>query len=303
MTTDTVFICYSNKDVDRANEIANSLKSAGANIWIDTINGKDDDLIQEAIISAKLFLIVTSNSALDDEALEQEKKFARDNKIDRFLVIIEPSNIDNKMRWNTLPSVEYSVNNEMWLQTILGKLNIKTELNKVEASVVASPIREVVNKVTSDEEEIKNPESKIEATPPVVEQTSVVSDNELLNELTEDFEYYRFKINNQIRSTYYGLGALVAASVVLLIGLYMFDGLQQFMKEGQEKLKYLGTVGGLLPSTLSTFSLSKIKEKKKRRDGIEDFERILSRMKKGLVPSSKEHIIELEDDFIKYTKS
>ena len=73
MTTDAVFICYSNKDVDKANEIATSLKKSDVNIWIKTVNGNDDDQIQEAIKTAKLILIITSNNALKDETLKQEK--------------------------------------------------------------------------------------------------------------------------------------------------------------------------------------------------------------------------------------
>jgi len=202
------------------------------------------------------------------------------------------------MRWNTLPSVDYSTDNEAWLQTILSKLNINSE-NK-EASELK---QEIVEKSSTIEQEKNTTEVNKTSTPTNVEKKSVVENDDLLNELSDDFEYYRFKINNQIKSSYYGLGALVAASIILLVGLYFWDGLQEFWEKGQEKLSYLGTVGGLIPSTLSTFSISKIKEKKKRREGIDDFERILSRMKKGLVPNTQEHILELEDEFIKYIKS
>jgi len=299
MSSHAIFICYSKKDIDSANQIAESLKSAGVNIWIKNRSGNNDDEIQEAIKSSNLFLIVTSNSAIIDETLEQEKKFARDNDIDRLLVLIEPSDIENKMRWNTLASVEYSKENDVWLHTILEKLNIKTTHNKT----AVNPTKKADKKPKLDIEGIKNTISIEDKSPEDIVTTSVISADELLNELGEDFNHYRCKINKQIKSTYLGLGALITTSIILLIGLYFFDGLHEFMVEGQEKLKYLGTIGGLIPSTLSTFSYSKIKERKKRRDGIEDFERILSRMKKGLVPKSKGDILALEDDFVKYTKA
>jgi hypothetical protein len=299
MTTDLVFICYSNKDVYSANEIANSLKNADVNIWIDTIKSKVDEEIEEAIKSAKLFLVITSNNALTDETLKQEKAFARANNIERLLIKIEPCDTESKMRWNTLPCIDWTVNKETGILAILDKLNIKSEIK----DTIPNPAEEVISKGLADENKTKNPVLKKDIIPSIDEKTSVISNDELLNDLSDGFEYYRFKLNNQISSSYYGLGALIAASIVLLIGLYFWDGLEEFMQKGQEKLKYLGTVGGLIPSTLSTFSISKIKEKKKRRDGIEDFERVLSRMKKGLVPNSKQHIIELEDEFIKYTKS
>jgi hypothetical protein len=299
MTTDAVFICYSNKDVDSANEIANSLKNSDVNIWIDTINGKDDDEIQEAIKTARLFLIITSNNALTDETLKQEKDYARANNIERLLVKIEPCATDDKMRWNTLPCIDYSEDKKGGLQAILDKLNIESKIKQD----ITNPETEVIPKSSSDEKATIKPIVEKVKTTSISEESSTINNDELLNELSEDFDYYRFKMSNQIKSSYYGLGALVAASIILLVGLYFWDGLQEFMAKGEEKLKYLGTVGGLIPSTLSTFSISKIKEKKKRRDGIEDFERILSRMKKGLVSNSKEHILELEDDFIKYIKS
>jgi len=299
MITDTVFICYSNKDVDNANEIDKALKNAGVNTWIKTINGIDDDDIQVAIKSAKLFLIITSNNAFNDETLKQEKNYARVNNVDRQLLKIESCDTEDKMRWNTLPSVDYSANDDTWLQTILNKIKTSTENNEESSDIK----RDVVTKSSASIEEENNVEVPKTPTTPIKEEVPTTNVDEFLNELSEDFEYYRFKMTNQIKSSYYGLGALVTASVILLVGLYFWDGFQEFMEKGQEKLKYLGTVGGLIPSTLSTFSISKIKEKKKRRDGIDDFERILSRMKKGLVPNSKEHILDLEDEFIKYIKS
>ncbi len=74
MSTETIFICYSNKDAKFANDLANTLIKAGANIWIESLHGQDDDdAIEAAIKSAKLVLIVTSENALTDETLKQEK--------------------------------------------------------------------------------------------------------------------------------------------------------------------------------------------------------------------------------------
>ena len=75
---------------------------------------------------------------------------------------------------------------------------------------------------------------------------------------------------------------------------------KEILEDAESNLKYLTTIGGLLPSTFSTFSYSKIKEKKKRLQGVDFFDRQVSRMQRGLIPSTKQHILDLEDEFLKY---
>ena len=68
-------------------------------------------------------------------------------------------------------------------------------------------------------------------------------------------------------------------------------------------VKYLSPVGGMIPSSLSTFSWNKIKEKKKRLSSLKTCDRKLSRMESGLIDYSKNDIIILEDEVLNYVNA
>lgn len=287
MSNDYVFISYSQNDAHEARELANSLLAKDTKVWIDLINladlqpGQDEEeLIEKAILSSKLMAIVTSPNALTDSFLKDEKQFARDNDKDVVLVKIAACNLNKKMRWRRLPCVDLISDRTKGLATLLDKLggaHIKPSVSKtIEPKIV--PLEKVVNTPTNSSEILKN----------------------LIKELRDDISLYELNINNQIKNSYLGVKLLIACSVILLLSLYLVPDLKAILEGGEDNLKYLPPIGGMIPSSLSSFSLNKIKEKKKRLSSLKSCDRKLSRIESGLIDYSKEDILGIEDELFKY---
>jgi hypothetical protein len=260
MSTESVFISYSNKDTEFATNLANSLTKAGANVWIESINGQnDEDVTAAAIKSAKLFLIVTSNNALDDESLKQEKDFARENKVDRILAKIEPCDTENKMRWQGLPCVDFSKNQQEGLNTILNKLNIRIE----------ESLKEKVN--------IKIP--NIETTPQTETQEikkTLPSNNEdfsrKLSLLISDDDINNTKsiVLNKLRDAKNQTYIYIAGAVGLIIIVFFSEAGKAMFTAGKDGVdnvvgfleKFYPGISAALPTVISGNAFKKLKEHK-----------------------------------------
>jgi hypothetical protein len=298
MTTESVFISYSNKDVDFANEIANSLKTAGINIWIDTINGKDDDAIQEAIKSSKLFLIITSNDALDDESLKQEKDFARDNKVNSLLVIIELCNTENKFRWNTLPSVNLTVNKEEGMKALLercGAQNIVTKKVAIPKEEQVAPQEIVQNPLETQSTSSNDKES-------LRKESLLVSD--------DDINSVRNLVENRLRGAKHQTYIYIAGAVGLIILILTNGSFQEMFATGKEEVegalgfieKFYPGITAALPTVISGGAFKKLKEQKQNRALVDQIKSKRDRMKKAINTFSEPEIIKLEEDLEKLIK-
>ncbi len=290
MITDSVFISYSDNDVDYANEIANTLKSKGINIWIDTINGKDDDAIQEAIKSSKIFLIITSNNALEDLSLKQEKDFARDNKIERLLVIIEPCKIKNKFRWDTLPSVNLTVNKHEGIERLLGKCGIQ--------NTAIEPMSPTLEKSNDSQDEVIEIESK------PIESNQELSRKESLLVSDEDIDNVHSIVKNRLRGARNQTYIYIAGAVGLIILVLTNGTFKEMFATGKEEVdgalgfleKFYPGITAALPTVISGGAFKKLKEHKQNIALVDQIKSKRDRMSKAIATFSEPEIIKLEED-------
>jgi len=304
--SDYVFISYSQNDVFKAKELADILIENGRKVWIDCIDlvniqtdEDEDEITENAVLSSKFVAIITSPNALSDSLLKDEKKFARDHGKEVILVKIAPCDINKKMRWRRLTCIDLTLDRAQGIEYLLNKIEASTSDSSLQKKIVS----------TVDKTQTQN-ETNLEAhkSEPTVNSQNSGSSKEtttdglsaIVQELRDDIKLYELTINNQIKSSYLGVKLLIACSILLILGLYFIPDLQALLDEGEEKLKYLTTAGGMIPSSLSTFSLNKIKEKKKRLLSLKTCDRKLSRMENGIINYSKEDILGLEDEVINY---
>lgn len=301
MTADSVFISYSQNDSQKARELASTLTKRGGNIWIDSINlvnlqaGQDEEeIIEEAILSSKFVAIITSPNALNDSLLKDEKEFARGNGKEVVLVKIAPCDIKKKMRWRRLQCIDLTNNWNQGVDLLLSKMDV----SEGSTSVTTEQTDDIV-------EEVKKREPVAKTQEPIPAQEPSVSGDlvSLVKELRDDIDLYELALNNQIKSSYLGVKLLIACSILLLLGLYLIPDLKALLDSGEENLKYLSPIGGMIPSSLSTFSLNKIKEKKKRLSSLKICDRKLSRMENGLINYTRDDILGLEDEVFNYVNA
>ena len=120
-----VFISYSRKDSEVANRIYDALEAEGIHCFIDKegISGGADfpTVLSEAIMGAKVLLLVASENSYASEFTQKELTFAVSNKGSRFIfpVIVDdstlPKNLEfllSNINWRTL-SARYRIEKEM----------------------------------------------------------------------------------------------------------------------------------------------------------------------------------------------
>lgn len=120
-----VFISYSRKDSEVANRIYDALTAEGITCFIDRegISGGADfpTVLSEAIMGAKVLLLVASENSYASEFTQKELTFAVSNKGSRFIfpVIVDdstlPKNLEfllSNINWRTLSS-RYRIDKEL----------------------------------------------------------------------------------------------------------------------------------------------------------------------------------------------
>lgn len=120
-----VFISYSRKDSEIANRIYDALVAEGVTCFIDRegISGGADfpTVLSEAIMGAKVLLLVASENSYASEFTQKELTFAVSNKGSRFIfpVIVDnselPKNLEfllSNINWRTL-SLRYRIEKEL----------------------------------------------------------------------------------------------------------------------------------------------------------------------------------------------
>jgi len=312
MSTGSVFISYANKDSQFAKDFANTLIKAGANVWIESIHGQDDDdVTAEAIKNSKLFLIITSGHALKDPSLKQEKDWARKNGIERFLVKIGPCDT-SKFRWGDLTTVDLTTDKAEGMKAILEKLNLSGE-QVPEVSIKT----ETVTPQTQDPQPVEaqvteTPEPIIE--PKVVEQP-VTTAQPVSDDLTrkasllvseDEIETVRNMFKKQVRNSRMAIYSFAGISVAIILVAYFVFGdyfsseaakdMAESAENAYDKLKkFFPAIGAILPNAFSGISASKINDKKKRIAIVDKLERTRDRYKDNLAGTSEAEIKALEE--------
>ncbi|QBA63815.1 toll/interleukin-1 receptor domain-containing protein [Muriicola soli] len=294
MSSESVFIMYSSKDSRQAHEFAEKLIDAGASVWIDTINLRDisgeldeEEVMETALLDAAAVLILTSQNALNDQFVRNDKRFARENDKKMILVTLEACDLSKKMRWRNHKTIKYHENQETAIGEILDLFNFTRK------SAAAPEVEDVVSETPAARpEKVKSVTSKSNVQIPDEERA-------MLNEVKDDIEYYKFKMKEQIsKSKMYAYMGIGGAVVIAVAAIFFIPELVTKVSEVQDKIQWAGGLfGGTLPTTFSFSSLNSTKDKKKRLEGVQLFEKKIARYEHGVLPVTKADILALEDDF------
>lgn len=295
MSSESTFIMYSSKDSQQAHQFAERLIDAGASVWIDTINLRDiaeeqdeEEVMESALLDSKAVLILTSQNALNDQFVRNDKRFARENDKKMILILLEPCDLSKKMRWRNLKTINFHQNEEAAIDEILDLLKVTRQ----SASTTAPISSDEEVETTQTEKKVKSVTSKSSIKIPEEELT-------LLNDLKDDIEYYKFKMKEQIsKSKMYAYMGIGGAVIIAVAAIFFIPELVTKVSEVQDKIQWAGGLfGGTLPTTFSFSSLNSTKDKKKRLEGVQLFEKKISRFEHGVLPVTKADLLALEDDF------
>ena len=102
MSSNKVFFSYSRKDTAFALTLAQDVRSAGADIWIDQLDIRAGDLwdveIEKALVNASCVLVVLSPFSVASDNVQDEIAFALDTQKTIIPVILEPCTIPFRLR-------------------------------------------------------------------------------------------------------------------------------------------------------------------------------------------------------------
>lgn len=297
MSSGSIFIVHSDKDLNVALEIAQLLKKSGAEVWIESLNLKnlgpnedEDELIEKAILSSGLVAIVASKHAISDEWVKNQKGLAKDSGKNLFVVKVGPCELSKKLRWRSIPMVDFQSDKNTAISTLLNAAGVSpVEVKQEVPEAVATPEEPDQKQSTETVEEVKR------------DIQSNSDEASLLADLKDDFEFYKFKLKEQIKNSRFNkiLGVSIAA-VLVAVAIFIPEFVEAI--EGiQDKIQWAGGfVGGGLPTTFSGLNLNSEKVNKERLRGVQTFERRLNRMQRGQISFNKNDIYALEDEFQLY---
>jgi hypothetical protein len=124
MSSTKVFFSYSRKDTAFALTLAQEVRSAGADIWIDQLDIRAGDLwdveIEKALVNASCVLVILSPFSVASDNVQDEIAFALDAEKTIIPVILEPCTIPFRLRrWM---HIDFSKNYEEGLEHLMAAL-------------------------------------------------------------------------------------------------------------------------------------------------------------------------------------
>lgn len=297
MSSESAFIMYSSKDSQKAQVFAEQLRKAGARVWIDTTELKDlpadldeEEVMETALLDASVVLILTSHNALNDQFVRNDKRFARENDKKMVLVTLEACDLSKKMRWKNLKEVKYYLDQDAAIGELLDMLKVER--------------RTTPEGKTGQEKEKATAKANLK-TPEITQKEGKETPAEvltMLSDIKDDIEYYKFKMKEQIaKSRFYAYLGIGGALVIAIAAIFFVPELVTKVTEVQDKIQWAGGLfGGTLPTSFSVSSLNSTRDKRKRLEGVQLFEKKISRFERGILPVTKAEVIALEDDFSMY---
>jgi len=122
-----LFFSYARADAEFALKLAKSLRSAGANLWIDQLDLKGgdqwDSIIEQALTKAESLLVILSPAAVDSKNVMDEVSFALEENKRVVPVVYKPCKIPFRLR--RVHRVDFTADFGQGLERLLGDLGIK----------------------------------------------------------------------------------------------------------------------------------------------------------------------------------
>ena len=136
------FISYSRADDEFALKLANDLRSAGVNVWLDQLDippgARWDRAVESALETCGRLLIVLSPTSADSENVQDEIGVAFDNNKPIVPILCKPCDVP--MRLRRLQHIDFTKDYEQGLRTLLTVLKLPIAAPEGEAvTAAASP--------------------------------------------------------------------------------------------------------------------------------------------------------------------
>ena len=132
-----MFFSYARADAEFALKLAKSLRSVGANVWIDQLDiqaGEHwDRAVEQALTEAGSLLIILSPAATDSRNVMDEVSFALEKNKRVLPVVYKPCNIPFRLR--TIQHVDFTADFDHGLERLLSDLAIKRTTEQLQPAI------------------------------------------------------------------------------------------------------------------------------------------------------------------------
>lgn len=229
MSSNSIFVSYSRKDLDFALDLTKKLQELGANIWIDQfgiqIGENWDNSIEDALEGALTLLLIISKTSSTSQNVQDEVSLAMNSEKKIVPILIEECELP--MRWQRMQYADFRVEPEKTMVKLLQALNI--DISEQE------PSSEVKTILSSFKNEHKHE---------VNQNPDPVNDNKedlLISEAEMDRAIIMH--NKAIKKNWYLIGFVGFGSIALFAALFFF------FKD--TSLWYMTIIAGIMISLLA----------------------------------------------------
>ena len=146
MSEGTIFFSYSRDNSEFVINLANDLRAAGANVWMDQIDIKPgtrwDRSIEKALVSSQTLLVILSKSSVESNNVMDEVSFALEEGKHIVPVLFEECTIPFRLR--RLQFADFTGDHEKGIKTLIAALNLEQQIaSKLITGEATEPKKEV----------------------------------------------------------------------------------------------------------------------------------------------------------------
>ena len=139
----TAFVSYSRDDSEFARTLAENLKAAGDNVWLDQLDiipgERWDRAISEALNNCPRLLVVLSPASVDSENVLDEVDFALAHR--KAIIPVLLSDCETPLRLRRVQRVDFRTDYARGLKTLLNALGVAQTPLPSEVPIIGEPVR------------------------------------------------------------------------------------------------------------------------------------------------------------------
>jgi len=202
-----LFFSYARADAEFALKLAKSLRSAGANLWIDQLDIQAGDhwdrAVEQALMNAESILVILSPTAVDSKNVMDEVSFALDKNKRIVPVLYQACTIPFRLR--RLQHVDFTADFSQGLERLLGDLGLKRSSEETQTAQTMPSERPAQPHLQA------RPEEAVPGKETIKPATSELAEVKVAPAPNPDAPVYRRKI----------IGGIVVALILVIFLYYM----------------------------------------------------------------------------------
>ena len=223
MSDKTIFFSYSRDDSEFVLNLANNLREAGANVWLDQLDIKAgsrwDKSIEDALDEANTLLVILSKTSVESTNVLDEVSFALDESKTVVPVLMEECNIPFRLR--RLQFADFTTDFQRGIDTLIEALQLESKvaskLNEVATPKDSEPEKKA--EITKEEKVDTNEKPKVETT----EKAKVDTTQELKPENTKSSEVKPTAVQEKKSKSKAPAIIIVVVAVLAIAGYFLKD--------------------------------------------------------------------------------